>query len=136
MNFALVVASLALASGYPHESPQFWSEIKDLTLRCAVQPYALDEAGNRIYAPIRSNCASSELEISGRQARFSLEGNAYVATLEDSEDADQGDLNHLRIADSVTGAIVAEAENVLAFGEVAIALVGGDDRFVEVPVSR
>ena len=86
-KFVFAVVSLVLFSSSPtFASDGFWSQLKDLGHRCAVQPYAISAEGFKVYGSLRSVCA--ELELTAKQAAFVLEGSHYVATLEDSEHAE------------------------------------------------
>jgi hypothetical protein len=104
-----------------------WESTQKLTLRCAVQPYSVTPGGRKILGALRSVCPA-ELKANSYRASFVIDGRAYVATLADSEQSDGGDLNDLTIEDA-DGRVVAQADMILAFGDVIFALSGADDRF-------
>lgn len=125
-RFILILLSLqALVGASPRtalaESLAFWGDVQELLSSCAVQPFIIDETGERTYGAIRSTCP--ELELTSDGARLRVNGRTYFAHLLESEDSDGGDLAHLLITDR-RGRPVAQLENVLAFGDVLYALVG------------
>jgi hypothetical protein len=73
------------------------------------------------------------LSIHGANAKFRLKKVAYTAALLNSPFADQGDLNTLVIRD-LKGNLIAQADHVPAFGDILLALAGGDDSFRQVSV--
>lgn len=125
--FSLLVSLSASAS--PSAQSELWSDIHDFLMKCAVQPYAVQPSGQKIYAEIRSVC--SELRVRGNTAFFVLDGRSFFATAVDSRYSDDGDLNDVRVRDA-RGNIIAERTHVLAFGDVLLALNGGDNNFRQV----
>lgn len=109
-----------------------WDELKQMVLTCAVQPVTKLASGETKFHPLVSLCPSN-LAVHGSIAQFHLKGSHYVATISDSPLADEGDLNSLVIRDE-QGRLVAQAEHIAAFGDILLALAGGDDSFRQIPV--
>jgi hypothetical protein len=109
-----------------------WDELKQLVLNCAVQPISKLATGETEFHPLVSLCPKN-LSVHGSVAQFRLKGLRYVATLFDSPLADEGDLNSLVIRDE-QGRLTAQAEHIAAFGDILLALAGGDDTFRQIPV--
>lgn len=103
-----------------------WKELHDYALQCAVQPYAFQDDGKKVYSVLRSVCP--ELKVNGYTATLILNGQPLTAALTESPFADGGDLDDLTIRNQ-SGQIVAEAKNIPSFGDVILALAGGDDSF-------
>ncbi len=111
----------------------FWSEVKGLVARCVVQPVSIDENGQKVYAKLASRC--HELRVNRTGAKIIIGDKILQAVLTESEQADGGDLDHVSIRDSF-GREVASAKNVLAYGDILLALAGGQYSFPEVTSSR
>jgi hypothetical protein len=71
----------------------------------------------------KSVCPSIRL-ISNTQAQVLVGQQWYTAEIQVSVDADEGDLNNLRIYNS-NGQSVAQRSNVLAYSNIVYALLGG-----------
>ncbi len=107
--------------------------IEDLSYvagKCVVRPFVMKPDGTRAYQEPRSLCAEIRPLESGR-AIIVLNGQRFIAEVLESDLSDGGDLNHLLIRNT-QGSIVARRTNVAAFGNVLIALAGGEDRILEV----
>jgi hypothetical protein len=128
--FALVASiSSAMAPSLSHADDNvFWQDVRDLLLKCAVQPYAVNANGRRVYGPLKSRC--SEVQVTDAGARFSLNGETYVAQLKESEQSDGGDLFDVTVLDS-KGQVFAVRNCALAFGDVLLGLAGRDEGFDE-----
>ena len=107
--------------------PGFWKDVKAFLKTCAVQPYAFHGDGRRELGVLKSICPET-LQVTPNRARFILAGRVYVAVLTDSVFADEGDLNDLAVR-TESGTILAELRSIAAFGDVILALAGGDDDF-------
>jgi hypothetical protein len=118
-------AARADASAQP-TAADFWERTAAFVKSCAVQPYVVGSDGRRSYGNIRSICP--ELVVRGTVARFVLDGVRYHARISDSELSDGGDLNDIAIRLD-GGTLFAERSYVPAFGDVILALAGGDDDF-------
>jgi hypothetical protein len=107
-------AALALA-GEPQQARQnqFWEQVHGLMQRCTIQ---------KTTGPLESNCA--EVQVKGSQARFQLGNEWYLADIVESAESDGGDLNDVTVLDQ-NGATVAQRTNTLAFGDILLALAGG-----------
>lgn len=114
-------ASGALAHDAVNGSPRFWTAVKELVLRCAVQPYTL-QRGKKVYGRLLSTC--EELQVQGAEARFVLNGDWYLAQLSDSPNSDGGDLNDVFVKDTDEKQ-VAVRRDIPAFGDVLLGLAGG-----------
>ena len=99
----------------------FWEKVRGLVQQCSVQTFTV-ENGKKVDGPLRSNCA--ELQATGSEARFKLDGEWYSASIADSSDADGGDLNDVLVQDQ-NGSSVATRHNTLAFGDILVGLAGG-----------
>jgi len=120
---SLLAASLAHADvASVQESPDFWKKLNSLVAQCAVKPYTVVQ-GVKDYGPLRSLC--QELHANGTQATFVLEGEKFSARIEESADADGGDLDDLYVQNS-EGSVIAQRQNVLAYGDILLGLAGGD----------
>lgn len=138
MSKALVVSGIALSAATPSlassddlsgSQKELLREMKELTLRCVVQFYTVDRDGNKVLQAPKSLC--DELWSDGRIAFIRLGERKYRAELDESPNADGGDLDDLTIKNN-RGQIVAQRFNVLAFDNVLIALAGGTDQFVQI----
>lgn len=109
-----------------------WDELKTFVQGCAIQPTTRKANGRVELLPIVSICPHA-LTIHGSTARFRLKKVPYSAVLLESPYADDGDLNTLVIRDA-QGNIVAQADHLPAFGDILLALAGGDDSFRQVSV--
>ena len=127
-----VVSALALPASASAGEGVFWSDMKELVARCVVQPVSVDTNGQKIYAHLESHCR--ELRVTRTGATIIMKNVPYQAILTVSEDADDGDLDHVSIHD-FAGREVASAKNVLAYGDVLLALAGGQYSFPEVTSS-
>jgi len=109
-----------------------WAELRTFVQGCAVQPVTQRGNGRLEYLSIVSICPKT-LTVHGATARFKLKKVAYVATLLDSAYADQGDFNTL-VVRNTQGVLLAQADHLPAFGDILLALAGGDDSFRQVSV--
>jgi hypothetical protein len=132
--FAFVLASAGLAQADVQDgdsSPAgFWDGLKTLASECVVRPYTLQE-GQKTYGHTESDCHG--LKVNGPKAVFEIDGQLYVAYVQDSADSDGGDLNDLFVQDA-SGVVVIQEHNVLAFGDVLWALLGQKVQLNEVYV--
>jgi hypothetical protein len=132
MKQVLIAVFLTVASGAqaqelaPMQANRFWNDVRALVVQCAVRPYTV-ENGEKVFDDLRSKCA--ELQVQDSNAIFSLSrdfnGERFVAVLEESPYSDGGDLDNLIIKDA-TGEVIARRENVPAFGDILVALAGGE----------
>jgi hypothetical protein len=104
---------------------RFWTDVRDLVSRCSVQEIDRDSSGRIASSHLRSSCA--ELEVRGATATFTIEGETFVASMTESTLSDDGDLWNVYVQDS-EGRLVATRTNVLAFGDILLALAGGEAR--------
>jgi len=109
-----------------------WIGIKRLVSGCAVQPVAKLPSGRSRFLPIVSLCPEV-LSVTGTIAQFRLQDSRFTAVLLESPLADSGDLNTLIIRDT-EGQIVAKAEHIAAFGDILLALAGGQNVFRQISV--
>ena len=65
--------------------------------------------------------------ISTQQAEVLIENNWYTATIIESPEADDGDLDNMELRDS-HGQLVAVRNNVPAFDFIVLAMTGGDQK--------
>ncbi len=126
-------ASLLGRTSYAASNSLFWNEIENLTLRCAVVPVVIDEAGNRTYLSATSHCP--ELAVTDKLAEIKIGNQLYVAELLESELSDDGDLFHLFIKDE-SGNTVGAKMNIPAFGDVVLGLAGSRGRELPEAVVR
>ena len=126
MPLVILISSSGYARGEP--SVNVLTQVRELTLRCVVQPVQIDRTGRQVYGQPRSTCV--ELQASGARAVIYLGRAGYQAVLTRSENADGNDLNHLFIYFS--GRPVAQLRNVAAFGNILIALAGGTTEFRQI----
>jgi len=110
-------------------SADLFNQVRDLTIKCVVQPVTVDRTGRRVYGQPRSTCI--ELQAAGPRARLWLGRIQLDAVLTVSEHADGGDLNHLFLYSA--GRPVAQLRDVAAFGNILVALAGGRTEFKVVP---
>ncbi len=120
----LVSTAHALETSFIESS--FLKQVHAYVKTCAVQPYAYDRGGKKVMGYLRPVC--DNLKVQGSIATFVVYGHLYTATVHDSEYSDGGDLNDLVIRNQ-DGAVVAEVRNILSFGDVLLAMAGGDDNF-------
>ena len=133
-----ILASLPLISvaraGVPPmtltETQNLLAELKDLALRCVVQPVVRTAAGHKEYGPLKSVCSELQ-ETRNGGAIIMIRGEKLRAVLIEADESDGGDLDHLIVTNS-KGDVVAQRKNVLAFENVFIALAGGNQNFREV----
>lgn len=109
---------------------RFLTKAKQLVLRCAVQPYAYDSNGNKVFSVLRNECPT-EIQLKTNWVRFYLNGKTFYATLIDSEHSDGGDLNHLTYLDS-SGNVIVQLFDIPAFGDILLAMAAGEDSFRQV----
>src|SRR5215218_8596493 len=69
LTAAPVFQELADKGSYASDE-RFFSDLRALLLRCAVQPYAVSPNGNRVNGNLRSVC--KELEIFANAAKFEM----------------------------------------------------------------
>jgi hypothetical protein len=117
------VATAAHAGTSPLDAATVLREAKGLALQCTFRPVQFDAQGNREELPLRSQCA--ELQVQGREARFSSSQGIVTLELTDSAESDGGDLNELIFRDR-RGREITRLEKVLAFGDLLLALVGSE----------
>jgi hypothetical protein len=127
----LLFSSSAFAQNSDSSPAGFWNGLEALVARCAVHPYTTMDSGEKTYGPMESVCA--DLKINGSSAVFVIDGEVFVATLQDSADSDGGDLNDVTVADS-HGDVIITQQNVLAYRDIVVALVGRSVKFSEVYV--
>lgn len=113
---------------------KIFKDLKDLTLRCVVEPYIVNARGEKMTGPLKSICKEIQESRHGG-VDVSIRGTVLHAVLVDSENSDGGDLNHLLVVDS-RGNVVAEQKEILAFDNIFIALAGGDTNFRQVNESN
>jgi hypothetical protein len=118
--------TVAHAAGGPETNPLLLWEIKELALRCVVQPYHLNHHGKKVLEPLTSVC--SELQVYARGATLEIRNETLRATLRDAAHSDGGDLDDLLIYNT-GGAKVAERRNVPSFNNIFVALAGGTTEF-------
>lgn len=121
---SLSFSGTSLAAGSNHN---ILSELHDLALKCAIQPYNYVN-GKKVYGRLKSICA--EVKVSGEVARFEIGKHTYQVVLEDSALSDGGDLNNISITNE-KGGLVAHRSNIAAFGDVLLAITGSKEKFVE-----
>ncbi len=97
-------------------------DIRELAVRCSVLPVHVDAQGHETDLTPYSVCA--ELQVHGQNGVAILNGERFALMLSDSADSDGGDLNKLDII-SAKGVKLAEYDNILAYGNLLSALVGG-----------
>lgn len=125
-----VIAVLSIAS-FSHSAEAasgrgestFWKEVRKLVNRCAIQPVVVRENGRQVIEALESTC--SEIQVFDEGAELVLNGKKYFAYIRDSKFADYGDLNDVEVQD-MHGSLVARRNNIPAFGDVLLALAGGD----------
>src|SRR4051812_8239988 len=105
VSVSLLLISASVAQANPSSElrePQgkFWNQVHALVLQCAVQTFTYSR-GQKIYGSLRSVC--DEVQVNGSEARFQLGGNWYTATLQESENADGGDLDDIFVSDRIGG---------------------------------
>jgi hypothetical protein len=110
-------------SQLPMVSHSLISDIEALAQKCVVR-VVKEEQNRKVAVGYKSNC-SSLVEKSATQAQIFVNGTWYQAQLSESLDSDGGDLNNLTIVDQ-NGNLVASRKNVAAFGNILVALAGGD----------
>ena len=108
----------------PANDDAFWQELHNYALRCAVRPYTI--RNNKIvYSHLASICP--EFVVHGSTARFTMNGVSYEASLSDSRASDGNDLGYLVVYSNDTG-FRTERDFVLCFGDIVLAMAGGDDQ--------
>jgi len=110
-----------------------WPSLQRLLKRCVVIPTGEVEPGYFQTTNWASTCPR-ELKVTNSTAWFHLNGTEYQATMTDSLYSDGGDLNDV-IVRTLQGTEVGRRENVLAYGDILLALAGGDENFPRVTVS-
>ena len=115
--FALVLFPFSAAA-----ADSTLDDLRALAVRCSVIPYHVDARGNEIDQDPYSVCP--ELQVHGQNGMAILHGEKFALLLSDSEDSDGDDLNRLIIVDS-KGNKIGIFDNVLAYGNILSALVGG-----------
>jgi len=129
VSSVVVLALSILPAGVAQASePDFWSEVRALVMHCAVQPYAIDSQGTKVFGQLKSRC--QELRRTGDGVRFMNRGQTYFARITAAPDADGMDLVDVEILDYRMRPIDT-VSNVLAFGDAILALVGGEAEFQE-----
>jgi hypothetical protein len=101
-----------------------WEEARTLIKNCAVQPFKVLESGKTEFLPIRSFCPET-VSVQGNEATLKIREKTYVVSLTESPFSDGGDLGDLTVT-NVRGKIVATAKNLLAFGDVLLAVIGSE----------
>lgn len=137
-----VVALLALCSFQALAGPsnsldaggkarELLQDLAALTIKCAIHPYSINSAGQKIYYPLQSRCPQLRIT-SASTALIYLERQTFYAELLESRDSDGGDLDDLFILDSY-GRRVAMRHNVAAFDDILLSLAGGrEEEILEV----
>jgi hypothetical protein len=120
-----LLALMVLLSSSTALANDFWKSIHDYVINCAVQPYAVRE-NRKIFSTLRSTCI--DFRVYGTTAQFVLNGIKYRASLYESDASDDGDLDFL-IVESQDGTIHEEKDFIPSFGDIILALAGGDDNF-------
>ncbi|MCM2323122.1 MAG: hypothetical protein NDJ90_07645 [Oligoflexia bacterium] len=121
LTAALPPAQAAAAA--PPSPESFWKETRELVLRCAVQPIELRD-GREVAPPMQSTCPEVQLNELG--ARLELRDGTFFAYLEEARDSDGGDLFHVRVLNE-SRRVVTVRKNVLAFGDILLALAGSPE---------
>ena len=124
----LAAALLFSISAHAEVPANLFDQVRELTLKCVVQPVEVDRAGHRVLGQLRSTCI--ELQAAGSRASLWLGNQNFQAVLTPSENADEGDLNHLFLYAS--GRPVAALHNIAAFGNIFVALAGGTTEFRQI----
>ena len=130
LNVAFVgIVGLSMPA-FAEERPnrELLKDLEALALRCVVQLYRVDAHGSRSETALKSVCP--ELQQSNEGVQATVDGDSYRLTLSESPEADDGDLDDLKVQDS-HGQVVATRRNVAAFGNVFLAMTGGRDEFKE-----
>ncbi len=117
------VASAAHAGTSPLDAATVLREAEGLALQCSFRPVQFDAQGNREELPLRSHCA--ELQVQGKEGRFSSSQGIVELELVDSVQSDGGDLNDLIFRDR-RGREITRLENLLVYGDLLLALVGNE----------
>ena len=105
-------------------------DLSFIASRCVVRPYHFDADGTRVDLEPRSLCPEL-VSADSAHASVSYNGQRFDAELSESELSDGGDLYHLQVRNS-QGRVVARRVNVAAFGNILIALAGGEERTREI----
>lgn len=127
---ALLIGQTAFAAPQGASYRGILGDLRNLTEKCVVRPYTVNRYGEKVLLPLQSTC--QELIVtSERQATLILAGQNFYAEVIESQDSDGGDLTHLIIRNT-HGRVIATRRNVLAFGNVLIGLVAGQENFPEV----
>jgi len=96
--------------------------IAGLISECAVRTYTVKN-GKKVYGNLRPTCDDLQLD-SEKKAYIHVGDQWFTATIEDAADSDDGDLNNVYVYDA-NGSTVAQRREVLAFGDILLALTGG-----------
>ena len=105
-------------------------DMEALALKCVVHPYTLNREGEKVYSELRNTCPQIEV-IDASTAQVLVKGEVFQVVLKESEDSDGGDLDHVLVY-NLSGQMVAQKNNVLAFDNILIGLAGGKHDFQEV----
>jgi hypothetical protein len=129
---AAVLPLFLSVSSHAGTTADLLNAVQALALKCVVRPVVVDpRTGRGMYGQPRSTCV--ELQVldtrhdpaAVARAVLWLDRYQVKAVLTMSELSDGGDLDHLFLYDAFDR-LVAKRENIPAFGNILIALAGGD----------
>lgn len=115
MSFVLVHASVHASEG-SQGSATFWADMESLLRKCVVQRSNQE--------PLTSQCSEIKVSRLGDTARV----GRYFVTMVESPLSDGGDLYDVYV-ETFDGELVASRKNVAAFGDILLALAGGENFF-------
>lgn len=104
-------------------------DLRDFILKCAVRPYKYDVNRQKVYDKLRSRCV--ELTANSNDATLLLGRKHLKANMTESVYSDDGDLFNVQIFDE-RNEVILSYENIPAFGDILLALAGGEAQFDEV----
>lgn len=107
------------------QQAEFLHDIKSEVKKCVIMSVSPNENHIQVRS-FESTCSTLKL-LSDKQAQIFIENNWYNATLVESPESDDGDLDNLEIRDK-TGQLVAVRNNVPAFDSIVLAMTGGDHK--------
>lgn len=106
-----------------------FSEIHEVALRCVVRPVVYSANGKKTLMAPQSICPEVQQDSLG-SVTILMNGYAYRVVIQPSIYADNGDLANLYLYDH-RGQMIAQRNNIPAFGNVLYTLIGSRERFAE-----
>lgn len=129
VGFLAALAFIPARADYGIAAEKAFAEIHEVALRCVVRPVVYSSNGKKTLLAPQSICPEVQQD-SSASVTILMNGYAYRAVIQPSIYADNGDLANLYLYDH-RGQIIAQRNNIPAFGNVLYTLIGSRERFAE-----